>query len=861
MARMARTQTNIQSAGGLASVSTQRFNHVVPEVAGASDGKDPFAGDLTNAFNNFFGKVSGAISSMQQADQFVRQEDAKKYATNMKQEAFAYGNRQSSLNQGMTRDQAMTTLQNDPNITEAQRNNTHFLTAYAQTVGSNTGNHLYADFKLAQAGQNPATFEANAAKFWQENYGQGTGDPTFDSYMQEAWTRNYENDRVESAKAVVTQQRALTNEAINTSVDLRVGQSDFGLTDISTTSDALRANNPALTPGTAMSMALGMYKNAAVAEGPRATQRFLALLHQQPSAGVTPEGEPVSGQSFAQQFPTQTAQIEMETEQLTNAYITRAGQERVRAVSTAFTQLMASDPDEAAQLQNLATFKQTQLAALESQPGMGTAYETLRKQIETKENELINYGVGMNRMDALAAGQVSGGLDATETKKYASEWLQREANLITGNPNMGDAAVSERAGTFLKHVYDNFGTAALDGDTKQMILRGVMSEDPAAAARTVQALQVMDPSGRIGRALLADDSMALAKFNAMTNGGVPTGDTSMTTSAVRFSTQTQAGVELINRAGGIRKFLSGQTDAAKANTYFDDNFGASARADALDAAQGNRHWFTTPSLGAAVDKAMQDNIEAVTAERAGRGASIDDHEGILREAAQRTSSGVMYDNGVYSLITETPAIRRDAENKLIIPLGNAIRNPSTGAAEDTVETMRNDIELVTTAMSNLTDANGNTFSDMYYESPRDLAEINGRLLFNGATRSVVSLDVGVPLTMQEQFREDGSRRGWFSRWGTDNIQLTGDPARDQILVNRYINPAISLRPVRTMVNDGQGNVSSQVVSYQMVLTPRLTGTTKMTEAELQEAIIKDPRNAQAHFDELINRYEGMNIAP
>jgi len=58
MARMARSQTNYRGAtGGLAGVKTQSFAQQVPEIQSEGAGLDPFRGDLTNAFNQFFGTV------------------------------------------------------------------------------------------------------------------------------------------------------------------------------------------------------------------------------------------------------------------------------------------------------------------------------------------------------------------------------------------------------------------------------------------------------------------------------------------------------------------------------------------------------------------------------------------------------------------------------------------------------------------------------------------------------------------------------------------------------------------------------------------------------------------------------------
>ena len=70
---------------GLAQIKNQRFNNAVPKVVSSMEGINVQAGDLTQAFNNFFGKVQDSISNVNTAYWAVEKMEAEKYANKMRE--------------------------------------------------------------------------------------------------------------------------------------------------------------------------------------------------------------------------------------------------------------------------------------------------------------------------------------------------------------------------------------------------------------------------------------------------------------------------------------------------------------------------------------------------------------------------------------------------------------------------------------------------------------------------------------------------------------------------------------------------------------------------------------------------------
>ena len=219
MARMSRSQTDIRSQNaGLAQVRTQSFNHNVGMEQSKSAGLDPMRGDLTSAFNNFFGGVQQSLETMQQTQFQADKVKATEHANNMK---MAASNEAMDYSVNNPKQTNVTTAL----ATESPENNAnkHFVKQYKATLGQNIGNRLYSDFIATQAEKHPSTFEANSQSFWEENFADGTGDVETDFAMTTAFNRNYENNRVSAAQETVRRTKAAAALEHKRSIFIGVG--------------------------------------------------------------------------------------------------------------------------------------------------------------------------------------------------------------------------------------------------------------------------------------------------------------------------------------------------------------------------------------------------------------------------------------------------------------------------------------------------------------------------------------------------------------------------------------------------------------------------------------------------------------
>jgi len=106
-------QTNAPSQVS-AKAKNQTFNHVQVNKVATREGINPFAGDLTNAFNNFFNKANNALSTLQesefQADKMEAQREAQRRRTIGANDAKEMA---ASNNYDMNADKAMSSSQSE----------------------------------------------------------------------------------------------------------------------------------------------------------------------------------------------------------------------------------------------------------------------------------------------------------------------------------------------------------------------------------------------------------------------------------------------------------------------------------------------------------------------------------------------------------------------------------------------------------------------------------------------------------------------------------------------------------------------------------------------------------------------------
>lgn len=848
MARMARTQTNITSSNqGMPSVGQQRFSHVVPQVAGASDGIQPFAGDLTNAFNNFFGQVSKAANTMQEADFAIRKMDAQNEADRWRAEAVASANDQFQSNRDITPAQA------EAQLTEEQRNNNNFLLTFRKAMGSNVGDKMYADFKVHMANVNPASYETEAASWWQKNYSGGTGDGTVDAAMQSQWMRNYEQDRVNFAgEAIKAARENTTNEIIRNAIP-RLNSADFGVSDITALSTQFRSVFGYETDGQNMARALTALRVAAVPLGRTATQRFVAALNApMPSAngGTT---------TLAEMFPLQVAEVEYETNRALESYVTMSGQEALRAASTEFANIVATNPDELDQLDALTNWRLTAMPNLENTPGVGSGYAQLDTQVLSKITELSAYKLGMNRISAFVADPTGAlpGFDLTEFKKYGEEYMTRNFNPFTGRQGVPNEVVAIQAGQFLAAGVSRFGVDAITPELRAQFGAAIMSADPATATRAVQALKMLDGTGRLGVTLLDGNASALAKFQHMTQGTATVPYGTIQDRASTFDVETAETTAEIAKQGGVRNYLfSSEGTRAKIDAMFNEEFRGSSMSEALDEVLGDT--WGTPELSEPVLARVEEMVGVVVARRRAQGLPINNMRVIRQEVARNLQNAIVYDNGVIKMVRDAPTVRLDDSGRpTSVPIGNTIHNPITLKPENTVETLRSDMEAVSDGLSRLS-IEGDTGVTIGYKQASDYRDVNGQWITNSETDVPITLPVNTPLSMQEQFNEgETERRGWWSRWGSDSVAFTGNLESDQALASRYLHPSVELVPQEAVRMVG-GEAREVVVGYQLLIKPRLTGQTQMSLEDLRRAAVNDPRNSTAYIEELQRRRDELN---
>jgi len=834
MARFARTQTNIQTNDGMSAVRTpSAFNHVQQQTAGALDGAQPFAGDLSNAFSNFFGQVQKAGQTLQEAEFYTEKVKAQEFAQTQKEGGFLLANKMTQKNPNITRTDA------EAQLSEEQKNNSNFMSTFRRTLGSNLGDNVYANFKVHMANVPPANYEAEASKWWEKNYSGGTGDVTVDSAMQAQWVRNYESDRVQYAGQAIKGVREDTTNELIKSAGVALNKPDFGVADLATIQQGFKTVFGYETDGQNMARTLTALKSAAVPLGRTATQRFIATLHQ-PTTG--PDGKQTT---FAEQFPAQVQEIEAEAMRGLESHVTLTGQETLKNAQQDLATMLAQEPDELKQFELLTNWRNTNLPKLSNTPGLGAGYRQLESQVTTKIAELGAYKLGMNRMGAFVADPTGAmaGFDLTEYKKYAEEYMTRNFNPFTGKQGVPDEVVAQQAGAFLRAGVSRFGINAIPAEITGQFSSALMSQDPATAARAASALKMLDGNGQMGAMLLDKDPRALAKFMDMTQGASTTPYGTLADRARTYDSNTSETYAEIQKQGGIRKYLfSSEGTSTKIDAKWQSEFRGRKMNEALDEALGDS--WGTPDVADPVYARVDSMVGVVVARRRAAGLPVDDFGDIRKEVALNLRNTIVVNEGKISMVRDEQTVGVDPKTgrETRVPLGNAVINPFTRTVENTAETLKKDRDAVSRGLRSL-NMDGIVGVDIGFVQSTEARKVNGQLLVDKEHGVPMHIPVGQGLSMQQQFNNSGEEKSWLTRWGNDKVTFTGNLDADQKLAEKYLHPSLILMPQKG-VKSVNGEYKEVTTGYQLILTPRLTEHLKMTDEQLRQAALQDPREVE-----------------
>jgi hypothetical protein len=835
MARMARTRTDYQSGnGGMPSVKVGSMSHVVAQKVSTSDGLNPFAGDLTAAFGNFFGKVQNTLEQ-NQASQFAIQKVEAQRSANLAANEGKAAASMAVIGGATVADTSLAALDPEKNPNADRRS---FVDAYRDTFGSNLGHKLFGDFVTSQADQNPANYEANAQAFYDAQIGKGTGDLRVDTSMQSSWANNYETGRINAKVETIKNAKSATLTAIKDDTLNRVGASEFGIQDM----DAITAGVTSIWPGSSLgensARALGLARDAAVAKGPAATQRFLAMMDK-PRYDAT-GNEALPGSSLAEKFPSAVEEIRRTTWDKLQANVTMSGYEAVTSAGARLAALDTDVTDEFDRFNAVASFLTSDLPTLANTPGMPFAQLTaLRAEAVKKLTALGEYKLGMNTLKGFGInGERPAHMDADYVKKHIGEFMGRYADVLGGpTPGSGetDAQLAARAGAFLKRTTDQFGDAILTDEVKAVVFAPLLSDDPRAQLRGRDMLMSLDPTGARGRAIVASNPRAAAAFDALmnNNGSVPA-------MVAANSPQMVASREVIAKAGGVNSYLYpdgmfGSKSKEARQKAFNEDFMGSKMGEAFEEAMGidgsffnPMSWGTqdmSPELQLQVDGHVKESVAHLLA-NGGSEESLD-MDAIRKDVARKMAPNVVSINGKLTTLTtyngknQSEGVAGPDGKTPPTPIGNNVYNQNTGIYENTAKTLMEDSKAIADGMVGLELGTGMTVEKN--------ADLMGQNLF-GVMHNGLPLTLGLNenFKVNKQFKTDGQEIGWAAKWwaGEETIQFTGDPEHDLGLAEQIMHPGVVLIPVK----DGRDTL----VGYRIAIGPRVKDFGSMPLSKLQE---------------------------
>ena len=828
MARMARTQTDLMTGnGGMPTVKVGKMGHVVPQQVGASSGVNPFAGDLTSAFDNFFGKLQNTLQSTQEADFAIQKMEAQKSAEMAAKQGAAAA--ATAVNKGATlsdRDSSMAAL--DPAM-NPQKDRQSFVDAYRDSFGSNLGNRLFGDFVTSQADQSPANFEANAEAFYNEQIGKGTGDVRIDTSMQAAWARSFEPARINAKIETIKAAKAASLSAFKDEAVHRTRDINFGWTDIDSATATTQSIYPNMSLGQASAFALATMRDAAVANGPNATMRFLAQLDRKRVETDVGGSYDVAGTSLSEKFPAAVEEIRRSTYDKLQQDITIGGASKLTASSSKLAAFESDFPDEFDRFNAVANFLTKDINELGNTPGVNFQQLTaLRTKAVEQLTELGEYRLGMNTLKGFGlTGERPSHMDADYVKKYLPEFMGRYANLMQDASNgETDAAMAQRAGAMLKRVTDQFGDGIMSPELRAHVAAPLLSDDPKVQLRGRNALMSMDPTGNRARALLSDNPRAAEVFEGLANskasvGGVVSANTP----------EMQAARELVKKQGGVESMLFADEKTKDARTIkFNEEFFGSAMGEALEEALGvDGSWFNpfswgtqnmTPEVQLALEGHVRETVVRMTKD--GEDLSLSE---IRKSVANKMASSVVSVGGKLQLITTYNGTNLDqgvAAEAMPTPIGNAVHNQNTGTYENTAETLTEDVQSISEGFTGLA-----LDEKLTVEKNADLVGNNlyGVMKEDGLP---LVLGVGLEMNVNKQYSKNGQEIGALSKWwaGDEKISFTGDLEHDSMLASEIMHPSLTLIPMR--------DSSGAIREYRVAVGPRLKDFGSMPLEKLRE---------------------------
>ena len=767
--------------GGMATVKNRRFQNQQVSQISKSAGLNPFAGDLTNAFNSFFGQVSKSIDNLQQVEFQKDKIEAKRFALEKRKQASV--DAVNAFNSG-----DFTSLEEAKKANKSQYKDEYgYGQAFEESYGQATGGKMWADFEAASVNVAPEQYEQFASDWWENNYADGTGSATADLQVQAAWQKNYQQKRVSMAlKAVENQRETALVAAQNSAQTIVKTPGGWGYEQYYELKRKVGAINPTLPDGKVRAATLDLLMSASVANGKVGTQNFLAFLDR---ADISSDDEVDMGPapSLADRFPQDIAALKQKTYSLLQNYVTVEGVEAVTRFNKDLTTVLNETQGNVDERIKRLTDMSTSMGGLLNTPGVNmTMIGTARAEVAKHLTTATKLKLGMNRV----AEFVKGGGNVNPHPSLTTESVKELMPNMMGQPTfnfLADSDVAINAGNMLNEVIQRFGLEAVDDDTLQMIKAGLMSDDQSKQEASLSVLRVIDPTFEIASKMFKDDTDVLSMFTVNTDGSI-TADLSDAQNPGLLASRDFV------RETGIEQIITGETKKDKQAEGFEDFINTVV--ERTEEVKGMDGWFTGNSYGTAnVNIEARDIIKSITADAAAKMLSANgaiDESKLAKTVARRVAPLLVFNDGV---------LQKRGEMTGVIPVDNMVpRKDGTGGYENVISNMNDAADSLPLGLTNIRLNSGTLLED------GDQVSVNyNRMMGLDNVYEIIDQDQ-VPLVLPVngaeiigslQYDKNFKPYGMFDFEEDDErrFKLTGNKVEDEQIMKRFVHPAIRLMPM------------------------------------------------------------------
>lgn len=766
--------------GGMATVKNKRFQNVQVSQISPSAGLNPFAGDLTNAFNSFFGQVSKSLDNLQQAEFTKDKLEAKRFALEKRKQASVDAQNAFESGKYKSLEDAKKANQNE------YKDEYGYGQAFEESYGQAVGGKMWADFEAASINIAPEQFESFANDWWEKNYADGIGSATADLQVQAAWQKNYQQKRVSmKLKAVENQRETALVAAQNAAQTIVKTPGGYGYQEFYELKRKVGAINPTLPDGKVRAATLDLLMSASVANGKVGTQNFLAFLDRPDHSGADNVTD-VSSPSLAERFPQDVAALKQKTYQLYNNYVTVEGVEAVtrfnKDLTTVLNETQGNVDERIAKLSDLST----NMGGLLNTPGVNmTMIGTARAEVSKHLTAATQLKLGINRINDF----VKGGGNVLPHPSLTTDSVKELMPKIMGQPKynfLADKSMAINAGNMLNEVVQRFGLDAVDDDTKQMIKAGLMSDNPEQVESSLEVLSVIDPTYQIASKMFSEDQDVLNMFTVNSDGSL----------SVDVQDATSPGVLAAKdfvRETGVEQIITGETDKKKQASGMEDFI--TKVVERTEEAKDMDNWGTSD-----VNPEAREIIMSITADAAAKMLNQNgaiDKDKLAKIVAQRVAPQLVFNEG---------SLQKRGSVTGLIPVDNMVpRMDGTGGYENVIGNMNEAADSIPLGLTNIRLDNGVLLED------GDQISVNyNRIMGMDNVYEVVNSDgvnLVLPINGAEiigalQYDENFKPYGMFNFEEDDErrFKLTGNVVEDELILKRFIHPAVRILP---MMRDGK----------------------------------------------------------